>query len=49
MTSDALSSIGISLQEVRQEAGDAFDMNIPDDRKIPYAPQAKNALVNARK
>ena len=49
MTSDALSSIGISLEEVRQEAGDAFDMSIPDDRKISYVPQAKNALVNARK
>ena len=49
MTSDALSSIGISLEEVRREAGDAFDMSIPDDRKIPYAPQTKNALVSARK
>lgn len=49
MTSDALSSIGISLEEVRREAGDVFDMSISDDRKIPYAPQAKNALVNARK
>ena len=49
MTSDALSSIGISLEEVRREAGDAFDISIPDDRKISYAPQAKNALVNARK
>jgi ATP-dependent Clp protease ATP-binding subunit ClpA len=48
MTSDALSSIGISLEEVWREAGDAFDMSIPDDRKIPYAPQTKNALVSAR-
>src|SRR5919107_2787017 len=49
MLSDALSSIGISLEEVRREAGEAFDMSLPDDRKIPYSPQAKNALVRARK
>lgn len=49
MTSDALSSIEISLEDVRREAGDAFDMSIPEDRKIPYAPQAKNALRSARK
>ena len=49
MLSDALSSIGISLEEVRREAGDAFDMSIPEDRKIPYSPRAKDALVRARK
>ncbi len=49
MLSDALSSIGISLEEVRREAGDAFEMRIPGDRKIPYSPRAKNALVGARK
>jgi ATP-dependent Clp protease ATP-binding subunit ClpC len=49
MLSDALSSIGISLEEIRREAGEAFEMRIPDDRKIPYAPRAKNALVEARK
>ena len=49
MLSDALSSIGISLEEVRREAGDAFDMSIPNDRKIPYSPRAKEALVGARK
>ena len=49
MLSDALSSIGISLDEVRREAGDAFEMRIPDDRKIPFSPRAKNALVGARK
>ena len=49
MLSDALSSIGISLEEVRREAGEAFEMRIPDDRKIPYSPRAKNALVGARK
>ena len=49
MTSDALASIGISLEEIRREAGDTFDMRIPDDRKIPYSPRAKNALVGARR
>ena len=49
MLSDALSSIGISLDEVRREAGDAFEMRIPDDRKISFSPRAKNALVGARK
>ena len=48
MLSDALSSIGISLEDIRREAGDAFDMRFPDDRKIPYSPRAKNALVGAR-
>ena len=49
MLSYALSSIGISLDEVRREAGDSFEMRIPDDRKIPLSPRAKNALVRARK
>jgi ATP-dependent Clp protease ATP-binding subunit ClpC len=49
MLSDALSSIGVSLEGVRREAGDAFDMSIPKDRKIPYSPRAKDALVRARK
>lgn len=49
MLSDALSSIGISLEGVRTEAGEAFDMRIPDNRRIPYSPLAKKALVGARK
>ena len=49
MLSDALSSIGISLDEVRREAGDSFEMRIPNDRKIPFSPRSKNALVGARK
>ena len=49
MLSEALSSIGISLEDIRREAGDTFDMSLPDDRKIAYAPRAKNALVRARK
>jgi len=43
MLSYALSSIGISLEEVRREAGDAFEM------RIPFSPQAKKALVEARR
>jgi ATP-dependent Clp protease ATP-binding subunit ClpC len=34
---------------VRREAGDAFEMRLPDDRKISYSPWATNALVGARK
>jgi ATP-dependent Clp protease ATP-binding subunit ClpA len=49
MIPDALSSIGISLGEMRRESGGAFDMRLPEDRKIPLSPRAKNALVRARK
>ena len=49
MLSDALCSIGISFEDVRREAGEAFDMSLPGDRKIPYSPRAKDALVRARK
>lgn len=49
MLSDALSWIGISFEEMRKEAGEAFEMNIPSNRKIPYSPRAKNALVGARR
>jgi ATP-dependent Clp protease ATP-binding subunit ClpC len=49
MLANALTSIGISLEDIRREAGDAFDMSLPSDRKIPYSPRAKKALVRARK
>jgi ATP-dependent Clp protease ATP-binding subunit ClpC len=49
MLSYALSSIGISLEDLRREAGEAFEMRLPDDRRIPFSPLAKNALVGARK
>jgi ATP-dependent Clp protease ATP-binding subunit ClpC len=49
MLSDALFSIGISLEDLRREAGDAFEMRLPDDRRIPFSPLAKDALVGARK
>ena len=47
--SGALASIGISFDEVRREAGEVFDMRIPNDRRIPFSPAAKKALVGARK
>ncbi len=49
MLSGALTSIGISLDEVRRGAGDAFDMRIPDNRRIPFSPAAKKALIEARR
>jgi ATP-dependent Clp protease ATP-binding subunit ClpA len=49
MLSGALASIGISFEEVRREAGEVFDMRIPDDRRIPLSPMAKKVLVGARK
>ncbi len=47
MTSAALSSVGISLDDIRREAGDAFDPRIPEDRRIPFSPRAKKALEQA--
>ena len=49
MFSYALSSIGISLEDIRRESGDAFEMRISDNRRIPFSPRAKKALVEARK
>ena len=47
MLSDALAFAGISLEEVRREAGDTFDMSIPDNRRIPFSPRAKKVLERA--
>jgi len=47
MLSDALSSIGISFEEMRGESGEAFDMSLPDDRRIPFSPRAKKVLERA--
>jgi ATP-dependent Clp protease ATP-binding subunit ClpC len=47
MFSGALASIGISLEDVQREAGDAFDLRIPDKRRIPFAPGAKKVLERA--
>lgn len=44
MMSDSLANIGISLEDIRREAGDSFDMRLPEDRKIPFSPIAKKAL-----
>jgi len=49
MLSEALSRIGISLEEIRREAGDVFEMRIPPNRRLPWSPRAKKALVQARK
>jgi ATP-dependent Clp protease ATP-binding subunit ClpA len=49
MLSGALASIGTSFEQVRREAGEVFDMRVPDDRRIPFSPMAKKALVGARK
>ena len=45
--SDALVSIGISLHQVRLQAGEAFEMRNPSNRRIPFSPQAKKALEQA--
>lgn len=42
--SEALASIGISLEETRRSAGGNFDMRLPEDRRIPFSPRAKQAL-----
>ena len=47
MLSDALSSIGVSFEEMRRESGEAFDMSLPDDRRIPFSPRAKKVLERA--
>ncbi len=47
MLSGALASIGISFEEVRRGSGEAFDMRIPDNRRIPFSPLAKRALERA--
>ena len=47
LLSDALYSIGISLEEARASAGDAFEMRLPEERRIPFSPRAKKALGQA--
>lgn len=47
LLSEALSSIGVSLEEARLNAGDTFDMRLPEKRKIPFSPRAKKALEQA--
>jgi len=49
MLYDALYSIGVSLEELRRETGDTSDTCLPDDRKTPFSPRAKNALVRRGK
>jgi ATP-dependent Clp protease ATP-binding subunit ClpA len=47
MASDALASVGISLGDIRTKAGDAFDMRIPENRRISFSPRAKKVLERA--
>jgi ATP-dependent Clp protease ATP-binding subunit ClpC len=47
MLSDALSPVGISFEEMRRKSGEAFDMSLPDDRRIPFSPRAKAVLERA--
>ena len=48
MASDALASVGISFEDIRTQAGDAFEMRIPDNRRIPFSPRSKKVLERAR-
>jgi ATP-dependent Clp protease ATP-binding subunit ClpC len=47
MASEALASVGISFEDIRTQAGDAFEMRIPDNRRIPFSPRAKKVLERA--
>lgn len=47
MASDALASVGIYLEDIRAQAGDAFDPRIPEGRRIPFSPRAKKVLERA--
>ncbi len=47
MLSEALSSVGISLEDIHREVGEAFDMSIFGGHRIPFSPLAKKALEQA--
>jgi ATP-dependent Clp protease ATP-binding subunit ClpC len=49
MAAEALASVGISLANIRREAGEAFDMRIPEGRRIPFSPRAKKVLERSLK
>lgn len=49
MLSEALSLIGTSFEDIRREAGEAFDMSIFGGHRIPFSPRAKKALEQALK
>lgn len=42
--SDALESLGISLEDTRRSVGEYFDLRLPEERRIPFSPRAKKAL-----
>ena len=44
---EARRCVEAALEEVRREAGEAFEMRLPDDRRIPFSPRAKKALEGA--
>lgn len=44
---DSLASIGISLNDVRQQAGGGFEVRWPISGRLPFSPQAKKALEQA--
>jgi ATP-dependent Clp protease ATP-binding subunit ClpC len=58
IAAEALFSLGVTLEDardeseamfagVRREAGETFDLRIPDKRRIPFAPGAKKVLERA--
>ncbi len=47
MFTDALASVGISFNEVRRQAGEAFEMRSPAPGRLPFSPRAKKALEGA--
>ena len=47
MTAEALAYVGISLENIRSEAGGNLDVRIPPGRRIPFSPAAKKALERA--
>ncbi|HEX2739557.1 MAG TPA: Clp protease N-terminal domain-containing protein, partial [Rubrobacter sp.] len=36
-----------SLEDIRRQAGDAFDIRVPQGRRLPFSPLAKKSLERA--
>jgi ATP-dependent Clp protease ATP-binding subunit ClpA len=47
LCADALASVGISFDEIRRQAGEAFEMRSPASARLPFSPSAKKALEQA--
>ncbi len=45
---DSLASVGISLGEIRQQAGEAFEMRSPGSGLLPFARAAQSTKVTRR-